>query len=278
MPALALLPIVLLSAATQPASTQAAGDDDYRLVWAQEFDTPGRPDETVWQYEQGFIRNHEAQWYQPDNARVEDGLLIIEARRERVANPEHDANARDWRRQRAFADYTSASLFTRGENKWVYGRFEMRARIDTRPGLWPAWWTLGAGTPRRRWPACGEIDMLEYFDGDLLANACWDKGGGQQNWDVSRTPLAEIGDEEWAAAFHVWRMDWQEDSILLYVDGRLLNTIAITQTRNPDGFNPFRQPHRMKVNLAIGGTRGGDPAGTEFPARYEIDYIRVYQK
>ncbi len=247
-------------------------------VWSQEFDEPGRPDEAVWGCEFGFVRNREAQWYQPDNARIENGCLVIEARRERVRNPRHAADSKDWRRERAFANYTSASLTTRGKHAWLYGRFEMRARIDTRTGLWPAWWTLGSGKPGRRWPACGEIDIMEYYDGVLLAGACWAKNSGEQNWDAVRKPLPDLGGDEWSSGFHVWRMDWNEDSIMLYVDGHLLNTIAITQTLNPDGSNPFREPHYMIVNLAVGGTRAGDPSTTEFPARYEIDYIRVYQK
>lgn len=280
-----VLPLILLLLAASPA---ARGDEiadkysseGYALVWAQEFDQPGRPDEATWNFEHGFIRNHEAQWYQPENATVKDGHLIIEARRERIANPDHDAESRDWRRNREFAEYTSASLTTRGKHEWRYGRFEMRAKIDTRPGLWPAWWTLGAvhAESRPRWPACGEIDIMEYFDGDLLANACWAKEGRGQNWDVTRKPLVEFKDKDWADKFHVWRMDWTEDAIMLYVDGELMNTVAISQTLNPDGSNPFRRPHYMIVNLALGGTRGGDPSATEFPARYEVDYIRVYQK
>jgi beta-glucanase (GH16 family) len=262
---------LLLSGNTTPART---APDDYKLVWAQEFDTPGRPDPAVWGYERGFVRNREAQWYQPENARIEDGLLIIEARRERVENPRHVKDARDWRRRRSHAEYTSASLTTRGKHQWLYGRFEMRAKIDTRAGSWPAWWTLGT---KRGWPACGEVDIMEYYDSVILANACWARKGRGQHWDAVRLPLDHLG-KDWAAAFHVWRMDWDEDAIMIYVDDRLLNTIAITHTRNPDGVNPFREPHYMIVNLAIGGTRGGDPSATEFPVRYEIDYIRVYQQ
>jgi beta-glucanase (GH16 family) len=253
-------------------------DEGYALVWSQEFDEPGRPDDSEWGYEKGFVRNQEAQWYQPENATVRHGCLVIEARREQVANPRYDTGSRDWRRMREFAEYTSSSLTTRGKRKWLYGRFEMRAKIDTRDGLWPAWWTLGSGETRRHWPVCGEIDIMEYYDGVLLANACWAKRGGQQNWDAVRKPLKELEDDRWSDKFHVWRMDWTEDSIMLYVDDRLLNTVALTRTLNPDGSNPFHESHYMIVNLAIGGTRGGDPSATEFPARYEIDYIRVYQK
>ncbi len=276
-----VLPVLLMSADWQPGNDDHPStydSDGYCLVWSQEFDEPGHPDEAVWGYERGFVRNQEAQWYRPENASVANGCLIIEARRERVRNPGHDANSKDWRRRREFADYTSASLTTRGKHAWLYGRFEMRARIDTRAGLWPAWWTLGSANSGRHWPACGEIDIMECYDGVLLANACWAKNGGGQNWDAVRKPLRDLGGDGWSAGFHVWRMDWDEDSIMLYVDGRLLNTIAVTQTLNPDGSNPFREPHYMIVNLAVGGTRGGDPSLTKFPARYEVDYVRVYRK
>ena len=273
----AALPVVAFTLLLQPATTAPSptAPDGYALVWSQEFDAGGQPDPTVWGYERGFVRNREAQWYQPENAWVADGRLIIEARRERVENSRHDPDRRDWRRRRSHAEYTSASLTTRGKHEWLYGRFELRAKIDTRAGSWPAWWTLGT---RRGWPACGEIDIMEYYDGVVLANACWSAGGWSQHWDAVRKPLDQLGDKDWAAKFHVWRMDWDQDAIVIYLDGRLLNTVAVTHTRNPDGSNPFRAPHYMLVNLAIGGMHGGDPSATEFPMRYEIDYIRVYQK
>lgn len=256
---------------------QGREDDTYELVWADEFDVDGRPDPSRWTYEEGFVRNRERQWYQPENARCEGGLLIIEGRRERKENPRFRPDGRDWRTTRPVAEYTSASLTTRGIQSWQYGRFEMRARIDTRPGLWPAFWTLGVAG---RWPACGEIDIIEYYRGLLLANVAWaGERPGQTVWDDTKTPLAELGGPDWTDEFHVWRMDWDEQEIRLYVDDRLLNVTDLTGTVNRDGTgkNPFHQPHYLIVNLAIGGTNGGDPSATEFPARFEVDYIRVYQ-
>jgi beta-glucanase (GH16 family) len=266
---------------SEPTPRDAYVDEGYELVWAEEFDEPGRPNPDNWGYEHGFSRNREAQWYQPQNAEVRDGLLVIEARRERVANTDFDPDATDWRRAREYAEYTSASLRTKDQHAWTYGRFEMRGRIDIREGLWPAWWTVGFARP---WPGGGEIDMMEYYDGVVLANACWKSPGGRWDaeWDAVRTPVAELaGDmtpEQWADEFHVWRMDWTEDRIELFLDGRLLNTIDLSETVNPDGSNPFDEPHYMIVNLAIGGQHGGDPDRTEFPARFEVDFIRVYQK
>ena len=207
----------------------------YTLVWSDEFNRDGRPDPKNWTYERGFVRNQELQWYQPENARVEGGLLVIEARRERVPNPAFKPSrqlrpARSWRSSREFADYTSASLMTRGLHSWQYGRFEMRGRIDTRAGLWPACWTLGVTRP---WPHNGEIDIMEYYRGTLLANAAW--GGAERwraIWDDSRTPIAVVR-QGWPAAFHVWRMDWDERAISLSVDGQLLNEIDLDEDHQP---------------------------------------------
>jgi beta-glucanase (GH16 family) len=254
--------------------SEADATDELTLVWAEEFDVDGPPNPVNWDFEHWFVRNNELQWYQPDNAWVEDGFLIIEGRREQVENPNYDPDSDNWRLNREYAEYTSTSMRTRGLQSWKYGRFEMRARIDTREGLWPAWWTLGV---EGSWPDNGEIDIMEYYDGVLLANAAWaTEEQWTPEWDAVRKPISDFG-ENWSDEFHVWRMDWDEDFIRIYVDDELLNEVDLSVTINPDGTNPFHQPHYMLVNLAIGGHAGGDPSGTEFPARYEIDYIRVYQ-
>jgi beta-glucanase (GH16 family) len=251
---------------------------EYELIWSDEFNKDGTPDPNNWTYERGFVRNEELQWYQPQNARCENGLLIIEARRERKENPHCDPNSNSWRRNRQFAEYTSASLTTRRLHSWMYGSFEMRGRIDTRDGLWPAFWTLGI---EGRWPGNGEIDIMEYYRGMLLANAAWaSEKLYQPVWDDTRKPIADFNDPGWSAKFHIWRMDWDANSIELYVDDTLLNSVDLTKTFNKDAEakNPFHQPHYIILNLAVGGTQGGDPSATSFPAKFEIDYVRVYKK
>ncbi len=282
--ALTSVPSPTFPAAAAPVSVQTGSTTEppshpgYALAWSDEFNRSGDPDPRNWTYERGFVRNRELQWYQPGNARQADGLLIIEARRERAPNPGFERGSSDWRRTRDFAEYTSASLMTRGLHSWQYGRFEMRARIDTRAGLWPAFWTLGVdGT----WPHNGEIDIMEYYRGLLLANVAW--GGAKRFeaiWADSRKPISSFGDTAWSKNFHVWRMDWDERAIVLSVDGQRLNEVELTRTVNQDGTgtNPFHRPHYLLVNLAVGGTQGGDPSGTSFPARYEVDYVRVYQR
>ncbi len=271
----ALIAIPTLTSADEPKRAEYPG---YRLVWSDEFDKDGRPDARNWTFEEGFVRNEELQYYRRENARCKDGLLIIEARRERVPNPRYDSRSKSWKRSRKHAQYTSACLTTSGRHAWTYGRFEMRGRIDTRAGMWPAFWTLGTA---REWPGCGEIDIMEYYRGMLLANACWGSGKRwKATWDDVRRPIASFKDRDWSKKFHVWRMDWDRDSIRLYVDGELLNTIDVRKTVNPGRrrSNPFREPHYILLNLAIGGTNGGDPKATKLPGRFEIDWVRVYQK
>ena len=250
--------------------------DGYRVVWADEFKSGPRPDPTNWVFENGLKRNEEAQLYQEANARIERGKLVIEARRERVAIPGYKPGSDRWNEKSPFAEYTSASLTTEGKHSWLYGRFEMRARIDTRLGLWPAFWTLGA---EREWPQSGEIDIMEFYRGKLLANVAWaTERRWTAKWASTSTPLEKLGNSRWASKFHLWRMDWDEEKIELSVDGKALNRLELAKAVNPDGFNPFHQPHYLLLNLAVGGQNGGDPSGTEFPAKFEVDFVRVSQK
>jgi beta-glucanase (GH16 family) len=259
------------------AFAAAAGAQDgaqWKLVWSDEFDHDGRPDPAKWGYETGFVRNHELQWYQPENARCENGLLIIEGRRERKANPRFKAGSQNWATSREFAEYTSASLTTKGIASWRYGRFEMRGRIDTRAGLWPAFWSLGV---EGRWPFDGEIDIMEYYRDTLLANLIWAGPERTQSF-TKRKPIASFADPEWAHKFHVWQMDWDENRVVIRVDGEVINDSDLNLAANPDGKNGFRQAQYIILNLAIGGDAGGDPTATEFPARFEVDYVRIYQR
>jgi beta-glucanase (GH16 family) len=252
-----------------------------KLVWNDEFNKPGKPDSTNWIYETGFVRNQELQWYKPDNAKCANGLLTIEGRKEKVKNPDFIPGSTNWETNREYAEYSSASIQTRGLKQWQFGRFEIRARIDTACGAWPAIWTLGIS---KNWPSNGEIDIMEFYRvkgvPTVLANFAW--GTNQRwvaKWDDLKKPLSDFTakDPDWTKKFHIWRMDWNKDSINLFLDDQLLNSTLLNQTINPNGFNPFLQPHYLLLNLAIGGN-GGDPSQSRFPIKYEIDYVRVYQK
>lgn len=252
--------------------------EGYKLVWADEFNNNGKPDSASWKYEQGFVRNEEAQWYQADNAWCENGLLVIEGRKETIPNPGFKKESGDWRINRENAEYTSSSIKTAGKHSWQYGRFVMRGKIDVSSGLWPAWWTLGVSG---EWPSNGEIDMMEYYRGKLLANiAVGTSKKYQAEWHSNTKSIIELGGPEWVSKFHIWRMDWTEKDIALYIDDQLLIKVDMDSLYNKDGSNthPFKQPHYMLLNLAMGGTNGGELANTKFPNRFEVDYVRVYQK
>lgn len=272
-----LIAIFFISCSHHLSPTQQYTKEGYTLVWSDEFNTNGRPDSTNWDYENGLLRNEEFQWYQPENAYCKNGYLIIEAKKESKPNPLYDAQSRDWRKKRKTIDYTSACVITTGKRSWQYGRFEMRARIDIRNGLWPAWWTLGIDKP---WPANGEIDIMEYYRGKLLANIACQGSNHHTEWHSNTFPTDSLGSAAWSDRFHVWRMDWSADTIALYLDNQLLNKVATDALVNKDGsgFNPFKQPHYMLLNLAIGGQNGGDPSNTVFPATFAVDYVRVWQR
>ncbi|WP_254779080.1 family 16 glycosylhydrolase [Pedobacter sp. ok626] len=251
--------------------------EGYKLVWADEFNENG-PNPANWKYEKGFVRNKEKQWYQEDNAWCENGLLIIEARKENKLNPSYKMESDQWRSSRKNIEYTSSSINTAGMHTWQYGRFVMRAKIDVSAGLWPAWWTLGK---KGEWPSNGEIDIMEYYKGKILANiAIGTRKRYTAEWHSRTKSVEELGGKEWASVFHIWRMDWTEKDIALYVDDELLIKVNMDKLHNKDekGINPFKQPHYMLLNLAIGGINGGEPHDAKFPKRFEIDYVRVYQK
>jgi beta-glucanase (GH16 family) len=258
---------------------------EWKLVWSEEFNRNGLPDPAIWNYEQGFVRNHEAQWYQAENAFQEDGLLVIEARREQRPNPTYRPNGRHWGQQRDSIHYTSACLTTQGKYSFCYGRLEVCARIPTAGGSWPAIWTLGSSM---QWPSCGEIDVMEYYRikgvPHILANVAWGNDQRYQAvWNSKRLSYEHFTqrDPDWAQRFHVWRMDWDETSIRIYLDDELLNEVSLHTTINGRigrHTNPFHRPQYILLNLALGGDNGGDIDDTAFPMRYEIDYVRVYQR
>lgn len=259
--------------AGKPASPPR--DPAYKLVWADEFDIDGPPDPSKWRSEEGFARNKELQWYQAENSRCQGGVLIIEARQEKVVNPGHRQGSRNWKKARSHASYTSGSLVTHGDNTWLFGRAEVRARFKALPGLWPAIWTTGLG----RWPHGGEMDIMEYYDGKILANFVWAGKGGRDHWNSSHHPIEKFDKDTWDEKFHLWVTEWDETEIRIYLNGELLNTLPMSSAVNQDGpaINPFLSPQNFRLNLAI-GSNGGDPSKTPFPQRYEIDYVRIYQK
>lgn len=257
---------------------------EYSVVWSDEFDEEGSPNEEYWSYEKGFVRNKELQWYQRDNVYCKDGFLIIEGRMEKRANPLYENGSNSWQKERQHIEYTSASINTSGKVEFMYGRVEVRARISLESGSWPAIWTLGTNM---EWPSGGEIDIMEYYKinniSHILANAAW--GTDKRfvgKWNSKAFPLTYFTerDKDWGDQFHIWRMDWDEHSIKLFLDDELLNEIPLSETINGSlgkYKNPFMQPHYLLLNLAI-GSNGGIPNKDAFPMKYEIDYVRLYEK
>ena len=282
----AIFSIILAMVSVLGASAQV--QKEYQLAWSDEFDVEGEPSKE-WSYEYGFQRNNELQWYQSQNAKVKDGCLVIEARKDFLINPHYEAGSSDWRKNREFIRYTSSCLTTRFSQQFLYGRFEIRAKIPVGSGAWPAIWLLGN---KWEWPNNGEIDIMEYYikDGQpsILANACW---GSTEKWkaiwDPAVIPFTHFTEKDpnWADKFHIWRMDWDKEFIRIYLDDELLNEIDLSKTFN-EGYegnreNPFTNDvvgfgHYLLLNLAI-GSNGGEPDDSQFPLRYYIDYVRVYQ-
>ncbi len=251
-------------------------DEKYQLVWSDEFDKNGVPDTTKWQFETGYKRNNEAQWYQAENVTCKDGYLVITGKRETKPNPNYVAGSNDWKTKWPNVKYTSGSVVMKKHHAFQYGKLEVRAKIDAQMGLWPAIWTLGVDG---QWPSNGEVDIMEYYNNTILANFAF---AGKQKfnaiWDAVKTPIDSLGGEKWGNDFHVWTLIWDEDKMQILLDERLLNEIDLNTTFNKsDNVNPMRQPHYLLLNLAMGGKNGGSLANTVLPSTYLVDYVRLYQ-
>lgn len=271
------------SAAYKPDFNSPEQVPGMTLVWSDEFNYTGKPNAANWTYEKGFVRNNELQWYQPDNANCKNGVLLIEGRKQQTKNPNYtNSNDKDWTKNRPYAAYTSSSIKTSGLQQFTFGSFFIRARIDTAMGSWPAIWTLGNDSIP--WPSCGEIDVMEFYRINhvptILANvAVGTAEPYKAKWFSEKIPLQNFiaNDKDWLKKFHIWRMDWDKEGIQLFIDDVLVNKVNANKTLNSDGSNPFLQPQYLLLNLAL-GENGGDPSAGKFPIKYEVDYVRVYQK
>lgn len=233
-----------------------------RIVWADEFDYAGLPDPEKWTYEVGRIRNREWQYYtygRLENARVADGVLTITARRDNFEGE----------------NITSASLTTRGLYEFTYGRIEVRAKVPGGRGTWPAAWMLGTTTSGESWPRIGEIDVMENvgFEPDRFHFTVHTEQYNHMRGTQATNSV--VADDP--AAFHVYAVDWNRERIRFFFDGQQVHEFA------NDGSGvaawPFDRPMYLILNLAIGGTWGGQKGVDEqiFPAEYQIDYVRIYQ-
>lgn len=266
-------------------SLTATSEKPYKLVWSDEFNGNGPVDAANWNFENGFSRNEEVQWYQSDNTSQQGGNLVIEGRKENPintrGNPKYDPNSTDWRKSRQFINYTSSSITTARKQSWLYGRFEIRAKITNLTGTWPAIWTLGNSCD---WPSSGEVDIMENYGGDILANFAWGTNTkSKPKWDTVKQNVISTfvsNDPKWLDQFHIWTLDWDENKMSIYLDDVLLNEVDLSTTLNGTakcpGENPFKQKHYLLLNLAL-GSNGGSVAELSFPTQYLVDYVRVYQ-
>jgi len=259
-------------------SLHAADTNKWQLVWSDEFNQPGLPDPAKWDYEYGFIRNNESQFYtraRKENARVENGVLVIEGRKELFKNPNYRPGSTG-RRNQENAEYTSASLVTRGTASWTYGRVEVRAKLPEGRGTWPAIWMLGTNMSAVGWPACGEIDIMEfvgYNPGQVHANVHTKKyNHARGTGRGSIIKQADVSNE-----FHNYVLEWFPDRMDFYLDDQKYFTCKNNEPG--DDAWPFDKPEYLILNLAIGGEWGAQKGidDTIFPARFLIDYVRVYR-
>ena len=270
--------ILLAGLLAVAGSSFGADTNKWQLTWADEFDKPGLPDPAKWDYEYGFVRNNESQFYtraRKENARVEDGSLVIEARKEEFSNPDYRPGSTR-RRNQAKAECTSASLTTRGKASWTYGRVEVRARLPEGRGTWPAIWMLGTNISAVGWPTCGEIDIMEFVGhnpGQVHANVHTKK----YNHTLGTGRGSTIKKTDVSKEFHVYAVEWFPDRMDFYLDDQKYFTCKNDGTG--DNAWPFDKGQYLILNLAVGGAWGGQKGIDDsiFPARYLIDYVRVYK-
>ncbi|WP_425456964.1 RICIN domain-containing protein [Cohnella terricola] len=231
----------------------------YTLVWSDEFDGP-TINTNNWAFEigtgSGGWGNNELQYYtnRSDNARIENGNLVIEAKRESYGG----------------MNYTSARLKTQGKKSFKYGRIEARIKLPNGQGLWPAFWTLGADIATVNWPRSGEIDIMEHVNNEnnTYGFIHWDAnghvsyGGPSQSFDVTQ--------------YHVYSIEWTPSAIKWFVDGVQFREANIAN--NINSTEEFHKEHFLLLNMAVGGNWPGSPnASTPFPSKMYVDYVRVYQ-
>lgn len=235
-----------------------------KLVWSDEFNYKGLPDSAKWNYDVGGRGwgNNELQFYTDrrlENARVENGKLVIEARKEKWENRE----------------YTSARLITKGKGDWKYGRIEVRAKLPKGVGTWPAIWMLGTRQPFA-WPDDGEIDIMEHVgfnQGTIHGSVHTKKYNHVINTQKTATTLVADCSEK----FHDYAVEWNADSVMVGID----NHVYFSFKNEHSGYDawPFDNPMHLLLNIAVGGNWGGQKGVDEkiWPVRMEIDYVRVYQ-
>lgn len=265
--------LLLLLVAVAQHGARSASQGSWQLVWSDEFDYTGLPDPSRWSYDVGGHGwgNKELQNYterRKENARVENGTLIIEARRDRGKDQ----------------PYTSARLVTKNKGDWTYGRIEVRAKLPSGRGTWPAIWML----PTKRnygtgyWPDNGEIDIMEHVgsDPDVIHGSAHTKA---YHHSINTQKSGKIKLESASSAFNVYAVEWAPEEIRWYInDQQYFKFINERLSNSAADYKqwPFDKPFHLLLNIAVGGTWGGAQGVDEsiWPQRMEVDYVRVYQQ
>ena len=249
--------------------TQDMSGDEWKVVWSDEFDGSGLPDTTKWTFDVGDWGwgNNELQYYTDknlDNARVEDGNLVVEAHKNKAGNA-----------------WTSARLTTRGKQTFLYGKIEFRAKVPTRRGNWAAGWTLGDSyVDELSWPYCGEIDIMESVGYEMDDET----GNGKAHASVHCRAFYFKEDNHYTSTldvenmhetYHTYAVVWKPDGITAYVDDKEYFSYGdLTDKRTW----PFDEAQNIILNLAMGGGWGGAQGMDESMTSQKmlIDYVRVY--
>ncbi len=263
--------VLLLVLGLGSSALSTSDSNQWRLVWADEFDYNGLPDPAKWGYDVGGHGwgNKELQYYterRKENARVEKGLLIIEARRD------------SWEGHQ----YTSARLVSKGKGDWAYGRFEVKAKLPSGRGTWPAIWMLPTGWEYGSWPSSGEIDIMEHvgYEPDVVHASVHTKA---YHHSIKTQKSARIDVPTARSGFNVYAVEWTPEEIRGYVNQQHYFTFKNERLTNPAADYrqwPFDKPFHFLLNIAVGGTWGGAEGVDErvWPQRMEVDYVRVYQR
>ncbi|WP_299213417.1 carbohydrate-binding protein [uncultured Aquimarina sp.] len=228
----------------------------WNLVWQDEFTNQISSD---WVFETGRGSsgwgNNELQYYRRENATVENGQLIITARKENFEG----------------ANYTSARMKTQGKRNFKYGKIEARIALPMGQGLWPAFWMLGSNISSVGWPACGEIDVMEHINDSPDVH-------GTIHWQDSNGNYANYGGHTAVNVtnYHLYSVEWDESSIKWFVDGNQYHEVDIRNGIN--GTSEFHNEYFLLLNMAVGGNWPGFSVDDgKLPARMAVDYVRVYQ-
>ena len=243
--------------------------------WSDEFDGPvgALPSESSWGFETfgDGSGNQELQCYTsvPGNVSTDgEGHLVITA----LKQPGHQCV------DGSVNDYTSGRITTQGKFTAEYGRLEVRAKVPSGVGTWPAFWALGANKPEVGWPAAGEIDAMEYV-GRLpreTSGAVHGPDANGERWYLSRKGQSE---QDLSEAFHVYSVDWSPDELVWRLDGEEYGSVTRDDVEAAGGTWVYDHPFYLLLNLAVGGNLGGDvPEDTTWPQKYVVDYVRVYDR